>query len=94
MKKNSSVARDFLKVNVEQMKVFEGIEDDIYGIKKDYDYKDRIEVSQLEDGTRIRVRLYGKCSSAIIKALDSYFGFNCVIVPNEICVLLEYGLDG
>ena len=92
MKKVDCVPMDFLKVNVEQGRIFKQMQKDIDDVVEDSSFSGRVEVSLVDDGTKIRVRLYDRVSTDIIRSLDTYFGFSSVVIPNDICVLLEYEL--
>ncbi len=92
MKKVDCVPMDFLKVNVEQGRIFKQMQKDIDDVLEDSSFSGRVEVSLVDDGTKIRVRLYDRVSTDIIRSLDTYFGFSSVVIPNDICVLLEYEL--
>lgn len=92
MKKVDCVPMDFLKVNVEQGRIFKQMQKDIDDVLEDSSFSGRVEVSLVDEGTKIRVRLYDRVSTDIICSLDTYFGFSSVVIPNDICVLLEYEL--
>lgn len=92
MKKVDCVPMDFLKVNVEQGRIFKQMQKDIDDVLDDSSFSGRVEVSLVDEGTKIRVRLYDRVSTDIICSLDTYFGFSSVVIPNDICVLLEYEL--
>lgn len=92
MKKVDCVPMDFLKVNVEQGRIFKQMQKDIDDVLEDSSFSGRVEVSLVDEGTKIRVRLYDRVSTDIIRSLDTYFGFSSVVIPNDICVLLEYEL--
>ncbi|MBR3362559.1 MAG: hypothetical protein IKG40_01380 [Bacilli bacterium] len=92
MKKVDCIPMDFLKVNVEQGRIFKQMQKDIDDLLDDSSFDGRVEVSLVDDGIKIRVRLYDRVSTDIIRSLDTYFGFSSVVIPNDNCVMLEYEL--
>ena len=68
----------FMRVQLDQYKLFEGIVLDIKSICAKYNFKKVIEVTNNERGV-ISVKIQNEVPTALIYDLDEYFGFKGVI---------------